>query len=174
MMTGVRADDRYVEACWLPVIGPTTFMLLRQAHRLAGPVGSEPMVVPCQELSRMVGLGASERPTRNNPIGKAMWRAHQFGVGWCDLDAATFELAEPLPLVPARLAANLPVRSWQYHAAHIDALTDRLAKGGIEQPGDVLGAADNARRALRNRRAVERLDGAARAVSHEQSAVSLG
>jgi hypothetical protein len=173
LITGVRPTDRYVEDCWLPVVGPTTFALLRRLDQLTGPVGAEPARIPCEELSQMLGLSAREQPTRSNPIGKTLGRAHQFGVARCDLSTGLVELPEPLPLLSARKAARLPLSSLRAHVAHLEQLSARLAGEGIKAPEAVIAAAANALPLLRGRQHIERLDAVAQAEHCEPPAASL-
>ncbi len=101
---GVPAGSRYVELYWLPVIGPSTALLLR---RLSYGLEMHPagLTINLSETARSLGLG--ERMGKNSPFRRALQRL------------CTFELARPhgsdalavrttVPPLPLRHVSRLP------------------------------------------------------------------
>ena len=70
------ADDAYVEALWLPVLGPASFVLWRQ---LARDASEHPgLTVSLDQLAASVGLG-SPRGTQS-ALARTMRRLERFGL----------------------------------------------------------------------------------------------
>ncbi len=103
-LDGVAAGSRYVELYWLPVIGPSTALLLR---RLSYGLEMHPagLTIDLAETARSLGLG--ERMGKNSPFRRALQRL------------CTFELARPhgpdalavrttVPALPLRHVSRLP------------------------------------------------------------------
>ena len=71
------ADSGYVEAFWLPVLGPSATFLFRRLNVLleAFPEG---MTTEMNDLGRELGLGTSD--SRNAPLPRAISRLVRFGL----------------------------------------------------------------------------------------------
>ena len=81
---GVDPHDEYARSYWLPIIGPTSYLL---AQTLAGtlrnvPEGQQPIAVPTIQLAEAVGIGGSLSP--NSPLARSVARL------------VLFELATPM------------------------------------------------------------------------------
>jgi hypothetical protein len=74
---GYPADSGYVEAFWLPVLGPSATFLFRRLNVLleAFPEG---MAMEMNDLGRELGLGTSE--SRHAPLPRAISRLVRFGL----------------------------------------------------------------------------------------------
>ena len=144
-LVGVPPEDPYVARCWLPIAGPTAVALVRRVSELARGIGEPPVAVPCRELARMLGLRASEAPTRNNPIGHALLRVQRYGLGGCHLAEGRVVVYDRVPLVPRRLFARLPAWCWEQHVTHVDVVNDHLAQAGFLHPGAAAPAGEVAR-----------------------------
>jgi hypothetical protein len=130
-LCGVTPDSAYLERCWGPLVGPSVVALVRRTHemtRLAGGVAR----IDCQDLGPLLGLHASTAPTRNNPVGRTMQRAHTFRLGVVDLDAGTFALHSQVSLLTTRQFRRLPVWAQEQHYACLDGVIDRLHAAGLD------------------------------------------
>jgi hypothetical protein len=81
---GVDPHDEYARSYWLPIIGPTSYLL---AQTLAGALrnvreGQQRVAVPTIQLAEAVGIGASL--SANSPLARSVARL------------VLFELATPL------------------------------------------------------------------------------
>jgi hypothetical protein len=74
---GYPADSGYVEAFWLPVLGPSATFLFRRLNVLleAFPEG---MTTEMNELGRELGLGTSD--SKHSPLQRAISRLVRFGL----------------------------------------------------------------------------------------------
>ncbi|HEX6236614.1 MAG TPA: hypothetical protein VFZ68_05445 [Acidimicrobiales bacterium] len=131
--SGIGPTDPYLEWCWGPVVGPSTTALVRRVAELTAPTGEAH--VPFPELGRLLGLGATEAPTRNNKLVRTLVRAEQFGLGFTNVDApgslVTFGIHDRVALVPHRLLERLPEISRQHHAAAVVRVNEALADHGL-------------------------------------------
>ena len=97
-------DHPYVEALWLPVLGPSSLFMLRRFGRwlAATPAGVD---VSLSELSGSLGLGWSSGP--NSAVQRTMRRLVMFGMGRWDGELAVRLFVPPVsdrmlqPLAPA-------------------------------------------------------------------------
>lgn len=103
----VRGHDPrspYAERFWLPVVGPSTLLLLRRLARgLEGHPGG--FAVDLDETSRALGLGGGTG--RNSPVRRTVDRACTFGLAR-RRDDGSLEVRTHLPDLSARQAARLP------------------------------------------------------------------
>jgi hypothetical protein len=127
---GIPTEGPYVEDCWLPVVGPSTVLFTRLAHRLATVHGGR-AVVPAGELAGMLGLGRADAASATSQLGRTMKRAAQFGLGQWDRDAKLFRAFDEVAPVPARRLVRLPGWNLWRHADEMAAAATRLAG----QPG---------------------------------------
>ena len=130
-LSGVTPDSAYLERCWGPLVGPSVVALVRRTHemtRLAGGVAR----IECRDMAQLLGLQASTAPTRNNPLGKTLHRAHTFRLGVADLSAGTFVLHSEVSLLTTRQFRRLPVWAQEQHYACVDEVIDRLRAAGVD------------------------------------------
>lgn len=125
-MLGHDPRSTYAERFWLPILGPSTYLLLRKlvAHLDGSPDGYE---LPLLDAAHSLGLGT--RGGRNAPFLRAINRAVQFRV--CrSHDGRELQVRRHLaPLTRqqvARLAA--PLRD-----AHDDWIASAEVRPGVEQ-----------------------------------------
>jgi len=72
---GFGLSDPYLEACWAPVVGPSSTLLLRQCpERWKDGV---PARVEAADLARSIGLGRGTG--RNSPLTRTLERLERFG-----------------------------------------------------------------------------------------------
>lgn len=114
---GHDARSLYVETFWLPVLGPSTILLLR---RLAGALAATPAgcAIGVVETSRALGLG--ERPGRNAPLLRTVARCVDFEMARVT-GPGSLEVRTSLPPLARRHLARLP-RSLQDEHALLDSL----------------------------------------------------
>lgn len=102
--TGHPADDDYVTEFWLPIIGPTSYVLLRE---IVQQVNDSPWQTPMIDLvdtAQRVGIG--HEPHTNSQLAKSLNRLENF-------DLIRFHVSDPaeirthLPDLPNRLARKL-------------------------------------------------------------------
>jgi hypothetical protein len=110
---GHRVDSVYVEAYWLPVIGPASVLAARRlaAWLEASPEGE--VVVDLEELGRSLGL--SGQVTRNAPVVRTLRRLADFGLA--SYGANRYALRLHVPPLPARYLARLPETLQLAHGA---------------------------------------------------------
>lgn len=101
---GHDARSAYVERFWLPVLGPSTVLLLR---RLAGPLERSPggMALRLAETSRSLGLG--ERLGRNSTFLRTISRTIEFELARL-VAPARLAVRTVLPPLPRRYVVRLP------------------------------------------------------------------
>lgn len=111
---GYAAASAYVEALWLPVLGPSaTWALRRLASHLAA---SHDCLVDLDTLARSLGLGS--RTGRHSVIATALNRLVQFDIArW---DGSALAVRTRLSSVPYGLRRHLP--------AHLNELHDRMTQ----------------------------------------------
>ncbi|MEM9515924.1 MAG: hypothetical protein AAGA42_13820 [Actinomycetota bacterium] len=138
---GFDPRSRYVETCWLGVLGPTATWLLR---RLVDGLDREPegYTVDLTATARSMGLGYQpDRPT--SPFGRALQRCVMFGAAHALSDG--YAVRRRLPPVTSRHLRRLPnsVReahdAWTTAVVTLDGLTraHRLAMALRECGDDV-------------------------------------
>jgi len=108
------ADDPYVEAVWLPVLGPASFVLWRHLARLTH--RSPPPTVSVAGLSAAVGLGPPQ--AHQSPINRALRRLARFGLVQVGANGITVQAA--LPFVSGRQLARLDPAIQAMHRAYRD------------------------------------------------------
>lgn len=120
--TDTAHDPRsaYVETFWLPLLGPSTTLLLR---RLAEEFDSQPdgFEIDCTTLSREIGLG--NRLTRRSPFVRTVERCVKFNMA--QLTGELLYVRQKMPRLSPRQVTKLSDRLQQLHDAwSLDALTD--------------------------------------------------
>jgi hypothetical protein len=110
--TGFTPDSPYVEACYLPRLGPTGFVAYRYlAQELRG---RNQRVVDLAEVAQNLGLRPGVR--RSAPVVTALAHLEAFGLGtWREIDNYLLRLTAP-PLTD-RQAARLPAKARRMHYA---------------------------------------------------------
>jgi hypothetical protein len=96
----------YVEAFWLPVVGPTAVALLR---RLVDGLERHPdgFEIPYVELATSLGLG--ERPPSNSaPLTRALRRLHSFRFVQLDEGARSLDVRMHVPVMHRKHVRRLP------------------------------------------------------------------
>ena len=68
--SGITPTDPYLERCWLPMVGPSTVALVRHVADLTAESGEARL--PLNDLSRPLGLGAADVPSRNNKLVRTL------------------------------------------------------------------------------------------------------
>jgi hypothetical protein len=131
--SGVTPTDPYLEWCWLPVVGPSTVALVRHVADLTAESGEARL--PLNDLSRLLGLGAADVPSRNNKLVRTLTRAEQFGLAFTSLgvpgEQVTFGIHSHVALIPARLLDRLPEVARQRHVAAVEAANEALTAAGL-------------------------------------------
>ncbi|MEO1055423.1 MAG: hypothetical protein AAFY28_00760 [Actinomycetota bacterium] len=138
---GFDPRSRYVETCWLGVLGPTATWLLR---RLVDGLDREPTgyTLDLAATARSMGLGYQpDRPT--SPFGRALQRCVMFGAAHALSDG--YAVRRRLPPVTARHLRRLPTSvreahdAWTTEVVTLDGLTraHRLAMALRECGDDV-------------------------------------
>jgi hypothetical protein len=106
---GHRPGSPYLEACWLPILGPSGTWCWQRLSRLAA-------VRPGARIDAVdlaVSLGLGEGLGRNAPISRTLGRLVAFETAYRSGDAIAVRLA--LPDLSARHAARLPVSARMAH-----------------------------------------------------------
>src|SRR5688500_366759 len=120
---GFALDDPYLERCWLPVLGPTSVLLLRRMPILWQ---RDPAIgVPVDELAVALGLGAGTG--RHSPVWRTIDRLARFNFAYRVSDNQVDVYTEAPPL-NARHLASLPPTVRQ---AHDELLTAHLERLGL-------------------------------------------
>jgi hypothetical protein len=131
--SGITPADPYLEWCWLPVVGPSTVALVRHVADLTAE--SSEAHLPLNDLSRLLGLGPADVPSRNNKLVRTLARAEQFGLAFTSLgghgEQLTFGIHGHVALVPARLLDRLPEVARQRHVAAVEAANEALTAAGL-------------------------------------------
>jgi|SRR5580658_5038393 hypothetical protein len=116
---GVGHDprSRYVEIYWLPVLGPSTTLLLR---RLAGGLDAHPegFEMDLDETARALGLGTGERKGRHAPFMRTLGRCVDFEMAQLR-EPATFAVRRRLPSLERRHVLRLPARLREDHDRYL-------------------------------------------------------
>lgn len=117
----------YVERFWLPVLGPSTTLLLRLlVNRLdRHPTGC---TIDVTETARELGLG--ERPGRHGPFLRSVSRAIDFDMAR-SLGPGSVAIRQRLPTLSARHLARLPDSLQIEHARFMNpTTTDPITRRG--------------------------------------------
>lgn len=111
--SGYDPRSDYVEQFWLPLMGPSTVLLLR---RLAMGLDRWPDGFECstQELSLSLGLGPHGG---RGSLGRVIRRAGEFGMTSMEADGRLLAL-RLLPPLPARMLRRLPEWLQDAHRLH--------------------------------------------------------
>lgn len=109
---GFAPDSAYVEGCYLPRLGPTSFVAYRYlAQELRG---RDQRVVDLAEIAENLGLRPGD--SRNAPLVKALTRLQAFGLGdW--RENGNYRLRVSAPPLTDRQAARLPAKAQRTHYA---------------------------------------------------------
>ena len=105
---------RYVEACWLPILGPSALWVLRRLSAWLA-VSPEGVEVSLAELSRSIGLGAATGG--HSPMVRTLVRLVEFGAA--SIDGDRLGVFTALPALSSRQLHRLPPG---LRACHDDAL----------------------------------------------------
>ena len=100
---GHAATGDYVEIYWLPVLGPSTTLLLRWCARRLPPHRTG-LALPLAEIARHLGVGRSG--ARNGPVMRSFERLCHFQLARSIGDRV--EVRAHVPELPDRLARRLP------------------------------------------------------------------
>ena len=124
---GYPAASGYVEAFWLPIIGPSATWALRRLTGMATacPDGAR---LPLTELALSLGLGAGTG--RNAPIVRTISRLVTFGLARLNPDGTLAVRARVAPLTNRHLLRLPPT----LRAAHDKAIATRAAAAPAPQP----------------------------------------
>jgi hypothetical protein len=108
---GFRPTSRYVETCWLGVLGPTATWAYRRLGSLAE-VHPEGAVVDLADLALSLGLG--EGTGRNSLMARALGRLVNFEAArW---EGEVLAVRRRLPSLPERRVARLSASAARAHA----------------------------------------------------------
>jgi hypothetical protein len=111
---GFEPESRYVECCWLGVLGPTATWLYR---RLGVRVTAEPAGSPVDLVDLSVSLGLGEGLGRNSHLAKALARLVRFGIIRWEGDAVA--VRRRLAPLSQRLATHLSWSARRVHEEHV-------------------------------------------------------
>lgn len=104
----------YVERFWLPVLGPSTVLLLRLLNDELDdhPDGTE---LEAAEVAGALGLSWHENVGRNSPFVRTLLRSCQFGFTRICAEA-TLAVRRAVPDLPRRHLSRLPAGLQRLHA----------------------------------------------------------
>lgn len=111
--TGHDLRSTYVEHFWLPILGPTTTLLLR---RLAAELDRHPDGVDLPVLDTAHALGLGSKGGRNSPFLRAFARATSFQMLRA-VSAEAFEVRHRAPSLSYQQVARLPASLRDAHDA---------------------------------------------------------
>jgi hypothetical protein len=138
--SGIAPTDRYLEWCWGPVVGPSTTALVRRAAELTADSGEARL--PLSDLSRLLGLGSAEAPTRNNRLVHTLDRVERYGLAFTSVgipgELVTFWIHDQITVVPRRLLDRLPEVAQQVHAVTVARVNQTLRAQGFPALRDQL------------------------------------
>lgn len=114
--SGHDPRSRYVEHFWLPIVGPSTVLLLR---RMAMTFDLKPtgFSLELDELSRSLGLGRHSSP--NSSLTRTLRRLCQFGLARSNKDDK-LAIRRRLPAVAHHHVARLPPALQRLHMNWVD------------------------------------------------------
>ena len=120
---GWTLDSRFIEEFWLPILGPSSVVLLRWVARHADEL-TRYQHVPLAKLASAIGLGCGVG--RHSPICRTLERLTRFDAArWNtvpDTDSPHLSVYSHLLPVPRRLLAQLPPGMQADHARALAAL----------------------------------------------------
>ena len=103
----------YVETFWLPILGPTSLLLLRH---LATRFDETPAGVELRIAETSQALGVGNREGSSSPIVRTLARLEQFEVAFADPLSPTIAVRRNLPPVTRRQLSRLPMPLQRQHA----------------------------------------------------------
>ncbi|HEX3539379.1 MAG TPA: hypothetical protein VHT75_02940 [Acidimicrobiales bacterium] len=110
--TGFTPDSAYVETCYLPRLGPTSFVAYRYgAQELRG---RNQRVIDLTEMAQNLGLRSGV--SRNAPVVLALSHLQAFGLRACR-ENNNYLLRLTAPPLTDRQAARLPAKARRMHYA---------------------------------------------------------
>ena len=114
----------YVERFWLPILGPSTVLLLRY---LAAALDAAPggFLLDLEETARALGLGVREGP--HAPLARALRRAADFAMA-SEPEPGHLAVRRRMPSLSTRQVARLPA---SLQAAHARALGQGGSAEGV-------------------------------------------
>ena len=123
---GVDPRSAYVERFWLPVLGPSTTLLLR---RLAAGFDASPegFDLDLPTTARSLGVGHKSGP--NSPFIRALWRCVQFEMARVVSPDSFLEVRRRLPPLTRRQVHRLPVALQE---AHTTWQSSRIGQGAAD------------------------------------------
>lgn len=117
---GFDLSDTYVEQCWSAVVGPSAVVLLRRMPELWR--HEVPAMIPADELSRSIGLGAGTGP--NSRLASTTDRLVKFGLARRGGDPDRFEVYLEVAPLQARQLDRMPEWTQATHerlfSAHLE------------------------------------------------------
>ena len=117
---GFELDGPYLERCWLPVIGPSSVLLLRRMPHLWQRGAS--VAVPVSELANALGLGGGT--AKNSPVWRTADRLVRFRfAAWAT--PRELEVYSEIAPLPQRYLDRLPEPIRETH----DQLLERHLEG---------------------------------------------
>ena len=126
---GFPLDDPYLERCWLPILGPTSVLLLRRMPVLWQ---RDPAIgIPVDELAFVLGLGNGTG--RHSPVWRTIDRLARFNFAYRVKDNLVEVYTEAPPL-NARQLATLPESVRDAHDQLLTAHVERLGLVAAAQP----------------------------------------
>jgi hypothetical protein len=113
---GFAAGGESVWRCYLPLIGPSSWLVYSRLAPLA--VSADRSVVDVVELAREIGL--HPRPGRRDPLAQSLSRLEAFGLAEWRHNGAEYAVRRCLPALGDRQAARLPqsARLFHFRAVH--------------------------------------------------------
>ncbi|MHB8188826.1 MAG: hypothetical protein ACYDHP_00045 [Ferrimicrobium sp.] len=109
--SGYPVQSRYVELFWLPLLGPSSLILLRRLDQLLS-AGSDSVTISTQELARSLGLGASS--CHRSLLTKTIARCSDFHV-LRNPDPETLSVRRRLHPLSDRQLTRLPAGLRELH-----------------------------------------------------------
>ncbi len=124
---GLASDGPYLHDVWLGAVGPSVVALIRRAQQMTRQAGG-PAEVSFQDMSRALGLVASDPTSRNSSFGRTLARADQFGVArlWRATARAHLEVWNQVAPISRRSLQRLPEFVRQEHFRAMEAAAGRL------------------------------------------------
>jgi hypothetical protein len=120
----------YVEAYWLPILGPSTTWLLR---RTAAALDEAPggFDLDLEETARALGIGGlTERPGRQSALLRSLGRCVDFEMAQLR-GPRTLAVRRRLPTIGRRHLVRLPARLREQHAAYLADYPPAPARGAV-------------------------------------------
>lgn len=125
---GFALDDPYLERCWLPVLGPTSVLMLRRMPILWQ---RDPAVgVPVEEFATVLGLGGTGR---HSPVWRTIDRLARFNFA-NRVAENHVEVYTEVPPLGQRHLASLPASIRDAHDQLLAAHIERLAAAKAPAP----------------------------------------